>query len=56
MNSNITYDAIWEQYGVNTKNVIYNTNYNVTFSVNKTLNAGESLFVLGSISELGTWK
>lgn len=56
MNSNIAYDAIWEQYGVNTKNVIYNTNYNVTFSVNKTLNAGESLFVLGSISELGTWK
>jgi hypothetical protein len=56
MNSNITYDAIWEQYGVNTKHITYNTTYNVTFSVNKTLNPGESLFVLGSIPELGTWK
>ena len=57
MNSNIAYDAIWEQYAVNTtsRHIDYNITYNVTFSVKKALNPGETLFVLGSLNELGMW-
>jgi hypothetical protein len=57
MNSNIAYDAIWEQYAVNTtsRHIDFNITYNVTFSVKKALNPGETLFVLGSLNELGMW-
>ena len=37
-------------------NAFRNTNYSVTFRVAKQVNPGETLCVMGSLPELGSWK
>lgn len=37
-------------------NAYKNTNYSVTFRVQKKVNPGETLCVMGSLPELGAWK